>query len=131
MHKIVLAVDFDDTMAEVAYPDLGAPKPHLSEVFKRLIADFHIIIWTCREGIDVDRIRAWCFQHDIPYDQINEHHPTILAHYKNDTRKVCADIYIDDRCLFTLPNDWLDIEQLIKQRASDLHDHKKCLNIKL
>lgn len=127
MNKIVLAVDFDGTLAELGYPALGDPKPNASKVMKRLVEEgAHIIIWTCRQGIDVDKIRDWCILHDVPYHQINEHHPRLLEIYQNDTRKVCADIYIDDRCLFGLPDDWEEIYQLIKQRVSELHS--KCLN---
>lgn len=130
MHQIVLAIDFDETMAEPAYPHIGAPKPNLSFCFKALKEkNYYIIIWTCREGLDVEKIKEWCIRHNILYDQINEHHPTLIKHYKNNTRKIMADVYIDDKCLFALPNNWADIYRLIMLRTKELHETKKCLNI--
>lgn len=127
MHKIVLAVDFDGTIAHPDFPALGKPKPNVSEVFKKLTDEgYHIIIWTCREGLHILDIVKWCQENDIPFHQINEHHPHLIEFYGNDTRKICADIYIDDRCLFGLPDDWIDIYQLIKQRTSEIV--RKCLN---
>lgn len=124
---IVLAIDFDGTIAEASYPELGNPKPNVSYILKYLKwKGYYIIIWTCREDKDLDKIKEWCLLHDVPYDKINEHHPQLLECYKNDTRKICADIYIDDRCLFKLPNNWADIAQLILQRSRELQS--KVLN---
>jgi hypothetical protein len=122
MHNLILCIDFDGTIAELEYPRLGAPKANVTKVLADLYDEgAYIIIWTCREGSHIEDIKKWCFDYGVPYHQINQHHPDILNHYGNDTRKVAADIYIDDKCLNGLPNDWLDIYQLIKLKASELH----------
>jgi hypothetical protein len=131
---IILAIDLDDTMAEMAYPEIGDPKPYLSFVFRKLKEEgYYIIIWTCRDK--TLPIKQWCKKNNVPFDLINQHHPDIFHHYKDDTvthfpyhkkSKVLADIYIDDKCLFKLPNDWLEIYRLIKQRSAELQ--VKCLN---
>jgi hypothetical protein len=50
----------------------------------------------------------WLLEHGIPFDRINDHHPANIAKYGGDTRKIFADLYIDDRQLGSLP-DWMEI----------------------
>lgn len=118
---LVIAVDFDHTIACSSWPELGHPKEGCAEVLNRLHEEgHHIIIWTCREGDDVCcKIPKWLAQHNIPWHQINEHHPVIRDFYQNDTRKVMADIYIDDRNLGGLPP-WSMIYDLIHKHAQTI-----------
>jgi len=94
---------------------------------KKLKEDgFYIIIWTCRDNDDILLLKEWFEKHKIPYDKLNEHHPANIAKHKNNTRKIYADLYVDDRDVNGLPNNWSDIYQLIKRRSSELAH--KCLN---
>jgi hypothetical protein len=123
----ILAIDFDETITHhLAYPDLGVPRPYAPEIFRRLKDEgFYIIIWTCREGEQLKKIEEWMKHYDMPFDMINEHHPYLNAHYKKDTRKILADIYIEDRCLLPFPEDWLSIYHLIKQKDHYLRSKEK------
>ena len=48
---MLIAVDFDGTVVEHAYPDIGEELPHAVEVLKELVEAGHqIILWTCREN---------------------------------------------------------------------------------
>lgn len=127
----ILAIDFDGTIAHASYPELGDPKPNAVEVIRKLKEEgCYIIIWTCREGQHLHWIAAYCDLHGIPYDSINEQHPDIFNFYKNNTRKVLADIYLDDRNLGGIPEDWLAIYQLVKKHMSDIQGSKALDKIK-
>ena len=104
----ILAIDFDGTIAEEGYwPELGPVRKNCQEYLRRLCAEgFYIIIWTCRAGDHVEKIHKYMAEHDLPYDQINEHHPALVIRYGNDTRKIAADLYIDDKNLGGIHEDW-------------------------
>jgi hypothetical protein len=46
---------------------------------------------------------------------MNENLPSNIEKYGGDTRKMSADIYIDDRQLGGIPDDWLEIEKMIRK----------------
>lgn len=47
----VIAVDFDGTLCECKYPDIGAPvTPVIEYVKERKAAGDIVILWTCRGG---------------------------------------------------------------------------------
>jgi hypothetical protein len=118
MRKKILAIDFDGTIVEDRYPEIGPLRPGAKEVINRLWASgrYKIIIWTCRTGAPA--IDAECFlqRGSFFYDLFNESCPQNVAEYGGaDTRKIYADMYIDDKGLHELPS-WHEIEQLIEQR---------------
>ena len=46
-----IAVDFDGTIVEHRYPEIGAERPFATDTLKMLIKDRHkLILWTVREG---------------------------------------------------------------------------------
>lgn len=48
---MTIAIDFDGTIVEHAYPEIGKPIPFAIETLKQLIKDGHqLILWTVREG---------------------------------------------------------------------------------
>ena len=48
---MVIAVDFDGTIVENKYPEIGQELPFAIETLKMLIKDRHrVVLWTCREG---------------------------------------------------------------------------------
>ena len=114
MKKLIIAVDFDGTVCiGNNYPDIGNPRTWLINMLKSLRNDGHkLILWTCRSnsGVpdmgfnnahDLDDAVEWCRQFGLEFDAINENlneskYPGIKL-----SRKIYADIYIDDKaCLF-------------------------------
>lgn len=96
----IFAVDFDGTLCENKYPDIGAPIPTVIEFVKRQKADGNIIIlWTCRAGQRLSDAVAWCENQGLIFDYVNENVKENVAMYGGDTRKVFADVYIDDKTL--------------------------------
>lgn len=96
---MIIAVDFDGTLSKAQYPDVGEPNKLL---FKYLIdrqnGGDEIILWTCRVGEPLDAAVDFCKEQGLIVDAVNENLPRVLEAWGNkDTRKVFADIYIDDK----------------------------------
>ncbi|MEL4105638.1 hypothetical protein AAFA46_02185 [Oscillospiraceae bacterium WX1] len=95
---MVYAVDFDGTLCVNAFPDIGAPRHHIIDFIKKCQArGDRIILWTCRSGPALDAAVTWCRAHGLEFDAVNDNLAENIACYNNNSRKVCADFYIDDR----------------------------------
>lgn len=98
-HRII-AVDFDGCLCENRWPDIGDDNPEaVRAVLQEQAAGSKIILWTCRTGELLDNALAWCERRGIHFDAVNEHLPELKDIYGNDTRKVFADEYWDDRAV--------------------------------
>lgn len=94
----IIAVDFDGTLVEDAYPFIGTIRPNIWNAVKDYQSvDWKIILWTCRTGQQLADAVDFCAKHGLHFDAINENIAEIKAKYGGDTRKVFADIYLDDR----------------------------------
>lgn len=105
---MIIAVDFDGTIVEHEFPEIGTPIPYAIEVIKEAYKQGHnFILWTCREGKDLDRAVFWLERElRIPF-AINENYDKTVSFGK---RKVYADWYIDDRSTYPHQTpDWLQI----------------------
>ena len=115
---MIIAIDFDGTIVENRYPEIGDPIPDAAETIRYLALDGHyIIINTCRSNDDaiaaVNYLRREC----IPFDAINDNHPEHIEKYGNNCRKIYAHCYIDDKQVGGLPK-WSEIYRYItKQEA--------------
>ena len=99
MRKII-AVDFDGTLCENAYPEIGAPVNDVIEyVIQARMSGAYIILWTCRAGTLLANAVDWCTAHGIEFDAINDNIPELTAKFENNSRKIYADIYLDDKAL--------------------------------
>lgn len=113
---MIIAVDFDGTLCRGNYPNIDGPQPYAVDVMKKLKADGHyIIIWTCRNGDKLTNAINWMLEQGIPFDRINAHEPRNLAMYGDDTRKVYAHCYIDDKNVGGLPM-WTEIYDWITEQ---------------
>lgn len=108
-----IAVDFDKTLHLGEWPAIGIPAPDAIEVMKKLKKDGHyLIIWTCRSGDDERDAVNWLLEKGIPFDRVNDNHPEDMVIYGNSSRKINADIHIDDKNLGGLPP-WREIYEII------------------
>ena len=93
----ILAIDFDGTCCEFAYPDIGKPMPGCFETLKDLqTAGYTLILWTCRESKQLEEAIAFCRDNGIEFDSINHNR---IEHGYSGSRKVFANWYIDDRSI--------------------------------
>ena len=94
----VIAVDFDGTLCENKFPEIGEPKKDILDAVKKLKQQGNkIILWSCRSGQPLIKAVMWCAEQGLLFDAVNENLPEIIEMYGGDTRKVWADIYIDDK----------------------------------
>lgn len=105
-----VVIDFDGTIAEDAYPDIGDPMPGAKRAIEELAeAGFEIVVFTCRLTLDDERSSAeikeqramvenWLREHDIPFDEL----------YDGRQGKPHASYYIDNKSLNYggHPGDW-------------------------
>lgn len=97
---MIIAVDFDGTLCEDKYPEIGKPNKIMIQVIQRAKdSGDKIILWTCRNGEALDKAAEWCKQQGLEFDAINENLPEIQEKWGGDTRKVWADVYIDDKAI--------------------------------
>lgn len=98
-HKII-AVDFDGTLCENKYPEIGKP---ITTVIESLLNEqkngAKIILWTCRCDNELKAAVEWCKEHGIIFDAVNDHLPEMKEKFCNNTRKVFANEYWDDRAV--------------------------------
>lgn len=102
----VIAVDFDGTLCEYAFPKIGEQKQHHKELLNLLIAmrqkGHKLILWTCRGDNDeypcLTEAIMWCKNQGLEFDAINEN---IIGTKKlsGPSPKVVADFYLDDKAL--------------------------------
>ncbi len=95
---MVYAVDFDGTLCDNKYPEIGAPRHEIIDFVKRRrAAGDQIILWTCRSGPALAQAVCWCAALGLQFDAINDNLADNIASFNNNSRKVNADFYIDDR----------------------------------
>lgn len=97
----IVAVDFDGTLVADRYPDIGEPNIQLINTIKQMRAQgIKVILWTCRNYDKLQEALDFCKTHGLGFDEVNKNIPEVLYLTNGkDTRKVYADIYIDDRAI--------------------------------
>lgn len=100
----IIAVDFDGTIVEDNYPKIGKPLPFAFETLKKLQSKgSRLILWTYRNGTKLDEAIAFCKKNGIEFYAVNKSYPEEV-YDKNISRKIHADIFIDDRNFGEKPN---------------------------
>ncbi len=123
-NSLTLAVDFDGTIVENRYPEIGKPILFAFESLKKLQEEGHrLILWTYRHGEKLDEAVRFCEQHGLKFYAINKSYP---EEEFDDTisRKILADIFIDDRNLGGLKG-WGEIFQMLSNERPSLKQKKK------
>lgn len=112
-HRFV-AIDWDGTIAEdKTYPEVTKAKPEAIKCMKRMIAeDYELCIWTCRGETQKELIKDLLHSKGIKKDHyfINEHFAHFINMFSEQSPKIYADVYIDDRNFRTESIDWNDVE---------------------
>ena len=95
----IWAVDFDGTLTTGgAWPNIGKPNVNLIELLKLAkTLGVKLILWTSREGHYLDEAVEWCKDYGLEFDAINYNLPEIVEMYGNNSRKINATYFIDDR----------------------------------
>ena len=116
---MIIAIDFDGTIVENRYPEIGHERPFAIETLKMLQQDRHrLVLWTCREGQLLEDALQWCRERGVEFYAANRDYPEETTdNNPHFTRKLKADMFIDDRHLGGLP-DWGTIYRMISQNKT-------------
>ncbi|MFD1614708.1 BT0820 family HAD-type phosphatase [Gelatiniphilus marinus] len=122
----IIAVDFDGTIVEDAYPKIGKPKLFAFETLKKLQEEGHrLILWTYRYGDKLNEAVAFCENKGIVFYAVNNSFSG-EEYSQNISRKIHADIFIDDRNIGGFIG-WGEIYQKLTNNKPNLPKKKKGL----
>ena len=100
MKTKIIAVDFDGCLVTNAFPDIGSTIPETVDRLKKEQCDgARVILWTCRRGDQLTAAIRWCAMQGIYLDAVNENLPDVITAFGGDTRKIYADVYLDDKAV--------------------------------
>ena len=127
LDKKIIAVDFDGTIVEDAYPKIGKPQLFAFDTMKRLQNDGHrLVLWTYRHGQKLEEAVNFCKENGVVFYAINNSFPNEEFEGK-ESRKIGADIFIDDRNIGGFIG-WGKVYQLLtKEEAPSLKKKKKSM----
>lgn len=96
----VIAVDFDGCLCHSEWPEIGPPAEGvLLRLREEQQRGAKIVLWTCRDGELLEQAVAWCAERGITFDDVNEQIPELKGTFGNDSRKIFASEYWDDRAV--------------------------------
>lgn len=112
---MIIAVDFDGTIVEHKYPEIGKEIPFATSTLRMLAEQRHqIILWTVRRGELLEDAVKWCREHGVEFYAINKNFPEENVDNGGGYCKINAEIFIDDRNLGGIP-DWGTIYKVITE----------------
>ena len=112
---MIIAVDFDGTIVDHRYPEIGREIPFAITTLKMLIEQRHtLIMWTVRQGNLLQEAVDWCKERGVEFYAVNKNFPEENIDNNGCYCKINADIFIDDRNIGGLP-DWGKIYQMITE----------------
>ena len=117
---LTIAIDFDGTIVENKYPEIGKPLLFAFETLKKLQEDGHnLILWTYRKGTRLEEAVTFCKNNGISFYAVNKSYPEEKFD-ESLSRKILADIFIDDRNIGGMLG-WGEIYQMISQKTGSKH----------
>ncbi len=129
---MIIAVDFDGTIVEHTYPSIGEIKLFAFETLKALQnQNYTLILWTYRSGKELQEAVDFCRNNGIEFYAVNSNYPEEI-YDENISRKINADVYIDDRNIGGFPG-WSKVWQFLEneeQYFTDLENQNKKSNSK-
>lgn len=90
---MIIAVDYDGTLC------IGG-KANTALIGRLTAAQRQgsvVILWTCREGESLREAVRFLHQHGFSPNLVNQNHPTAIRMLGHDSRKIWADVYIEDK----------------------------------
>lgn len=119
---ITISIDFDGVICKENWPEVGELLPGAKEVIQKWVKDGHtIIINTLRENEYADMAKEFLLDNDIHYHYFNQNTCDGIRKYY-DSRKIAADVYIDDRGLMERVHgvDWRIIDGYMDIYLNDI-----------
>lgn len=123
-NRLTIAIDFDGTIVEDDYPNIGKPRIFAFETLKKLQDDGHrLILWTYRSGVRLEETVEFCKKNGITFYAVNKSFPEEQFDYTK-SRKIHADLFIDDRNIGGLLG-WGEIYQLLTDTKPHIQSNQK------
>jgi hydroxymethylpyrimidine pyrophosphatase-like HAD family hydrolase len=115
---MTIAVDFDGTIVEHRYPAIGKERTFAIDTLKMLEKQNHqLILWTYRSGKELDAAVDFCRERGLVFYAVNKNYPEEVFDDKI-SRKIIADVYIDDRNVGGFPG-WGEIWHMLNENATE------------
>ncbi len=122
---MIIAVDFDGTIVEHKYPAIGKVKLFAFETLKQLQKKGHqLILWTYRAGKELEDAVSFCKKNGLEFYAVNKNFPEEQFEENSISRKIYADIYIDDRNIGGFPG-WSKIWELLNDKNDEFLSAKE------
>ena len=116
LNSIILGVDFDGTLVDHKFPDIGFEVPYAFDVLRRLqFNNTHVVLFTCRSGLFLDHAVKYCKERGIEFWGVNENP---LQKAWSTSPKAYCNFYVDDSnlgCPLVIPAhgrpyvDWIKV----------------------
>ena len=107
-----IAIDFDGTIVEHKYPEIGKELLFAFETMRELQKQRHqLILWTYRSGKELEEAVVFCREKGIEFYAVNKSYPE-EKYDESISRKIQADVYIDDRNIGGFPG-WSAVWQML------------------
>jgi len=124
-----IAVDFDGTIVEHAYPAIGKTRLFAFETLRLLQKEHQLILWTYRTGKELEEAVEFCRKNGVEFYAVNKNYPEEVFDESTISRKIDADIYIDDKNIGGLP-DWGEIFHLLNPDEDRTKKEQELINPK-
>ena len=120
--NIRVAIDFDGTIVEHAYPEIGKEKLFAFETLREMQKrGFRLILWTYRTGVELEEALEFCRQRGVEFYAVNKSYPEEVFD-ETVSRKIDVDLFIDDKNIGGFPG-WSRIWEMLN--AGMQEDQKK------
>jgi hypothetical protein len=114
---MIIAVDFDGTIVEHRYPKIGEELLFAFATLKEIQKQGHqLILWTYRAGRELEDAVEFCRNNGVEFYAVNESYPGEQFDIKTVSRKINADIFIDDRNIGGFPG-WSAIWKMLNENT--------------
>jgi hydroxymethylpyrimidine pyrophosphatase-like HAD family hydrolase len=115
---MIIAVDFDGTIVEHRYPEIGKEKLFAFETLRALQKQNHqLILWTIRSGKELDEAVEFCRKKGVEFYTVNKSYPEEIFDPDTMSRKIQADFFIDDKNIGGLAG-WGEIWQMLNPQEN-------------
>ncbi len=115
-----IAIDFDGTIVEHDYPVIGNEMLFAFQTMKELQKQGHLLIlWTYRTGKELEEAVEYCRCNGIEFYAVNKSYPEEIMD-DSTSRKIYADIYIDDKNIGGFPG-WSMVWQMLNNVNPEIY----------
>lgn len=92
---MIIAVDFDGTL----YDGKNVNHSLIQRLKREQESGNIVILWTCREGKRLADAVKTCNANGFKPNLVNQNAPMVIKRLGHDTRKIYADVYLDDKAV--------------------------------